>query len=66
MIPASYLFKDVYRREWLDPELEADRVAASHRSGRGHTMLSRIGALVRNLFAPAARPQHDWIRTPAE
>ncbi|KKB13246.1 hypothetical protein VE25_02895 [Devosia geojensis] len=66
MIPASYLFKDVYRREWLDPEVEADRVAASHRSGRGRTMLSRLGVFMRHLFAPADRPQHDWTRTPAE
>jgi len=66
MIPASYLFKDVYRREWLDPEVEADRAEASRRSGRGHSVLGRISAFVRNLFAPASRPQHEWIRNPAE
>lgn len=51
MIPASYLYKDVYRRAWLDPDVEsarrrhkADRLDAMSMLRRGLAALLRRAA----------------------
>ena len=66
MIPASYLFKDIYRREWLDPEVDCDIAAARHRAGRPPHLFNALGAFLRRLSAPQARPSNEWSGTPAE
>jgi hypothetical protein len=66
MIPASYLFKNYYEDNWVKPD---HKVSAPETHEDGHRRrLWVLAALtgVRNLFAPASRPRHDWIRTPAE
>ena len=65
MIPASYLFKDIYRREWLDPEVEIDVAAARQRTGTPrHTFSALIGFLGR--LSARHRADGQWSRTPAE
>lgn len=66
MIPASYLFKDIYQREWLDPEVEMDVAAARQRTGTPrHTFSALIGFLGR-FSAPRHRASGHWSHTPAE
>lgn len=65
MIPASYLFKDIYRREWLDPEVAIDIADARRRATPRHAFNAVTGFL-RRLSPPQPRPSDEWHRTPAE
>ncbi len=56
MIPASYLFKDVFQKTWYEPDIEA---AIEREKPRGHgvtSWFSRLaGALRGNASAPDLR-----------
>ena len=41
MIPASYLFKDVYRQTWLDPDIEA-AIERQANIGKGRPIWTRL------------------------
>ena len=59
MIPASYLYKDLYRQTWLDPDIECARARQSKHGG-GHP----IRNLCATLFAQApARQRRPALRT---
>lgn len=46
MIPASYLFKDVFQKTWYDPDIEA---AIERQKPRGHGVISWLSRLARAL-----------------
>ena len=53
MIPASYLFKDVYRQTWINPEPVAPITEAElARAARGSTWLA---SLIHRLPHPGRR-----------
>ncbi|MBO9587351.1 hypothetical protein [Devosia sp.] len=56
MIPASYLYKDLYRQTWLDPDIENARDRRSTHGG-GHP--------IRNLFATLFAHVPARLRRPA-
>ena len=53
MIPASYLFRDVYRQAWEEPDW------GPHRSRRHHVegLMSPLAAAVSALLAWRLRPE---------
>jgi hypothetical protein len=57
MIPASYLYKDIYRQTWLDPDLEctwARQEAARLKSTRSLRQgLSRLLHRLADMLYPA-------------
>lgn len=55
MIPASYLYKDIYRQTWLDPDLECAK-ARQNSSGGGHP--------IRNALATLLTRAADYLRRP--
>ena len=65
MIPASYLFRDVYDRHWNRPEKEATPSEQREDAPRP-TLASRIGDLIAGLPALAPRPPHDGCRAPLQ
>ena len=68
MIPASYFYKDLYRRYWIDPPAEDDArdfvdEAAKPRPHTGLGALAKAGArLVRSTWALA----HERVRAEAQ
>lgn len=52
MIPASYLYKDIYRQTWLDPELESAKARhdTSPRDGHSDNSLAAFLARVTSLL----------------
>lgn len=57
MIPASYLFKNVYQKEWLEAEQEPPPVAAESAPRNGHPIFMRLLGLL------MPRPQPAYRRT---
>lgn len=60
MIPASYLFKDIYRQTWLDPDLEEAK--ARHRAARKHRLVALrrgLASLLRQAADGLYRPEPD-------
>lgn len=45
MIPASYLYKDIYRQAWIDPDLE-DAKARAAADRNGHPITDRVIAFI--------------------
>ena len=61
MIPASYLFKDLYRQHWIEASVDTrNRVAIEHRRRTGlRTLASALGRLpvaMADLVRARARP----------
>lgn len=54
MIPASYLYKDIYHQTWLDPDLEAakarhdDAPKDGHHKGSLAALFARVTSLLRH------------------
>lgn len=47
MIPASYLYKDIYRQTWLDPDIECAKARQNSSDGGGRPIRSVIALLTR-------------------
>lgn len=67
MIPASYLFKDIYRQTWLNPDIDCAK--ARHRAASRHRLLALrrgLASLLRRaadgLYRP--QPEPDLLRGP--
>lgn len=56
MIPASYLFRQVYRRKWLEPEAE----------GRRRPGVRRAFDAMWRWLRPAPPAREKWVQRPAE
>lgn len=55
MIPASYLYKDLYRQTWLDPDIECAIARQSKHSG-GHPIRNLFATLLTRVPARLHRP----------
>ena len=56
MIPASYLFRDYYKRHWLDADPVGDSIARRPRHRYLDGLTRRIVEAVRQLPAGLRRP----------
>lgn len=55
MIPASYLYKDIYRQTWLDPDIERVRPHPEASWPRGTPLRRGLAAFLRraaDMLAP--------------
>jgi len=66
MIPASYLYKDIYRQTWLDPDIECARARAQRAPKDG--LRRRLGAFAAALggllHLPWAHPAASFTSDP--
>ena len=46
MIPASYLYKDVYRQTWIDPDPEPAETSKDFSGGGGHPIRHGLAGLL--------------------
>ncbi|MDQ0474835.1 hypothetical protein [Labrys wisconsinensis] len=63
MIPASYFFRDLYRRQWVDappeqpPAPKAAEPVPARKQPRPAATLTRLSDLLAGLFGGGPRPQ---------